>query len=62
MKWGLNAVRRWNTAQRLLNTEHCEVLEHHEVVIESRVAAFNKSSGTSYRSIASLHSASPPSP
>jgi len=33
------------------------VLEHHEVVIESREAAFNNSSGTSCRSIASLRSA-----
>jgi len=42
-----------NAAQQRLNTEHCEVLEHHKVVIESRVVAFNNSSGTSCRSIAS---------
>jgi hypothetical protein len=46
-----------NAAQQRLNTERSEVLEHHEVVIESREAAFNNSSGTSCRSIASLRSA-----
>jgi hypothetical protein len=39
-----------NAAQQSLNTEHCEVLEHHEV-------AFKYSSGTLCRSIASLRSA-----
>jgi hypothetical protein len=28
-----------NAAQQRLNTEHGEVLEHHEVVLESREAA-----------------------
>ncbi|MGC9513964.1 MAG: hypothetical protein ACP5D8_10095 [Fidelibacterota bacterium] len=37
-----------NAAQQRLNTERSEVLEHHEVVIESREAAFNNSSGTSF--------------
>ncbi|WP_400166708.1 hypothetical protein [Fidelibacter multiformis] len=48
-----------NAAQQRLNTERSEVLEHHEVVIESRVAAFNNSSGTSCRSIASTFSIQP---
>jgi len=38
MKWGLNAVRRWNTAKRLLNTERSEVLEPHEMGFERRQA------------------------
>ncbi|WP_400166169.1 hypothetical protein [Fidelibacter multiformis] len=46
-----------NAAQQRLNTERSEVFEHHEVVIESCTAAFNNSSGTSCRSIASLRSA-----
>ncbi|WP_400167459.1 hypothetical protein [Fidelibacter multiformis] len=59
-----------NTAQQHLNTERSEVLEHHEMGFERRQAleyhtavhehhevAFNNSSGTSCRSIASLRSA-----
>jgi len=46
-----------NTAQQHLNTELSEVLEHHEVVIECRIAAIMNSSGTLCRSIASLRSA-----